>query len=62
MPERNVAVDEHGIPDKCPECGSDDLCIDNELGMECMNCDCWFDTDSVGLVLWAYERKPMTLF
>jgi len=54
-----VPVDEHGIPDECPRCGSDDLCIDNIHGMECMNCGCWFDCDSVGAVQMAFDSRPM---
>jgi hypothetical protein len=49
------------IPKECPKCASKDLCIDNVEGMECMDCGCWFDTDSDGTVIWARLIRPVEL-
>jgi len=46
------------IPEECPKCGSEDLCIDNCEGMECMECGCWFDCDPCGTVIWARSARP----
>lgn len=46
---------------ECPRCSSDDLCIDNNEGLECMSCGCWFDTDQSGNVLWARDSRPADL-
>lgn len=49
------------IPQECPRCDSDDLCIDNVEGMECMKCGCWFDTDPDGSIIWARATRPIDL-
>jgi len=58
--KRAVKVDINGLPVECPRCDSDNLCIDNVEGMECMKCGCWFDTlDSSGTIIWARDARPM---
>jgi hypothetical protein len=49
------------LPTECPRCESDDLCIDNCEGMECMKCGCWFDTEPDGSLLWARDARPFDL-
>jgi hypothetical protein len=46
------------LPAECPSCSSDDLCIDNVEGMECMACGCWFDAEPDGTVIWARMSRP----
>lgn len=59
--KHKVKLDKKGLPDECPRCESDDLCIDNVEGMECMKCGCWFDTETDGSILWARDARPMDL-
>ena len=49
------------LPAECPRCESDDLCIDNVEGMECMNCCVWFDTEPDGTVIWVRNNRPAEL-
>lgn len=51
----------HPLPAECPRCDSDDLCIDNAEGMECMKCGCWFDTEPDGSIAWARNARPIDL-
>jgi len=53
-----VPVDANKLADECPSCGSDDLCIDNVEGLECMKCGCWFDNDPDGQIFWARRMRP----
>ena len=57
----NVPVAANGLADECPKCGSDELCIDNVEGLECMKCGCWFDTTPEGQILWARTMRPMEM-
>jgi len=59
--QRKVKIGKDGTPDECPKCDSDDLCIDNVEGMECMKCGCWFDADTDGNIIWARTMRPMEL-
>jgi hypothetical protein len=56
-----VKMDAKGLPDECPKCASDDLCIDNVDGMECMKCGCWFDAMPDGQIIWARASRPVEL-
>lgn len=56
-----VNMDATGFPMECPRCESDDLCIDNVEGMECMKCGCWFETEFDGSLLWARDARPQDL-
>jgi hypothetical protein len=49
------------LPAECPKCESDDLCIDNVEGMECMKCGCWFDTEPDGQLVWIRANRPADL-
>ena len=56
-----VKVDGEQIPTECPRCESDNLCICNDEGMECMECGCWFETEPDGSIIWAYASHPVSL-
>ena len=56
-----MTQEKHPIPAECPKCGSDDLCIDNVEGMECMKCGCWFDALHDGSIEWARNSRPVDL-
>lgn len=58
--ERKVKMADD-LPCNCPRCDADDLCIDNDEGMECMECGCWFDTEPDGTVIWARNNRPADL-
>lgn len=59
--KREVSLSQEKIPQECPCCGKDDLCIDNVEGMECLTCGVWFDTDNEGNVIWVRSNRPMDL-
>lgn len=49
------------LPAECPKCESDDLCICNDDGMECMRCGCWFNAEDDGSLIWAYGSHPVSI-
>lgn len=54
---------ENELPAECPncECETEQLCIDNDEGMECLDCGCWFDAAPDGTVLFARASRPSDL-
>lgn len=58
-----VKVDSDGLADECPKClDTENLCICNDDGIECMSCGCWFSTDDSGSIIWAYNSHPIEVF
>ena len=53
-----VKLDDDGDPAECPRCHSDDLCICNDDGLECLACGCWFDCLPDGTLLYARDNHP----
>jgi|GEM_PF-3167748 len=56
-----VPIGADKLPSECPKCSSEDLCIDNVEGLECMQCGCWFDSDPDGAIVWARASRPIEL-
>jgi len=53
---------EDDLPAECPNCDeTDELCIDNVEGMECLECGCWFDAEPDGTIIWARRSRPVDL-
>jgi transcription initiation factor TFIIIB Brf1 subunit/transcription initiation factor TFIIB len=49
------------IPNECPNCGGDDLCIDNVEGIICEECGVWFDAQEDGTIEWVRASRPQEL-
>lgn len=39
----------------CPNCGNDDITISNDEGYECDECNCKWDTEPDGNLLWLED-------
>jgi hypothetical protein len=54
---------ENELPAECPRCEAEteQLCIDNDEGMECLDCGCWFDAEPNGTIVFARHSRPVDL-
>jgi len=57
--KRKVKIGDDKLPAECPKCGgTEELCIDNVEGLECLDCGCWFDAMPDGQIIWARASRP----